>query len=165
MGEIAMIASAASTIGGTATEALGAKYEGEAQKASALYNARAAMIQAREQSDAIRTQGRQVAAQNITRIAKSGVRLEGSPLAVLAENAFRTEKQALNALRTGKAIDTLYRMEGRQAIIASRFKIAQAVFRGLGSATGGSAQGFAFGGSGGSGGGSGGGGGGGGGAA
>lgn len=148
MGELAAAVGMASTAGGSLMEFMGAQYEGEATKAAALYNARAAQMQAREQAEAIRSERRQIASLNVTRVAKSGVRLEGSPLSVLAENAYRAEKQALNVLRTGKAISTLYRMEGRQAIIASRFRMAQAVFRGLGSATGQmGGTSFAFGGS------------------
>lgn len=149
MGELAALAGMAANVGGTAIEAIGARYEGQAAQASAKYNARAASMQAREQSEAVRSQARQIRGENITRVAKSGVRMEGSPLEVLANNAYRAEKQAQNIMRTGKALDTLYRMEGRQAIVASRFKIAQAVFRGVGSALGGSGGSFAFGGQGG----------------
>lgn len=150
MGEIVAILGAGTGIGGTATEALGAAQEGEAEKASAVYNARLAKIQTNAQ---IRRQSviqRRVRSQNVVRVAKSGVRLEGSPLEALVRSAFDQEKQIQDTLRAGTAASKLFRAQGKMGLIASRYKIAGSVFRGFGGMLGGQAGGFASTGSGGS---------------
>ncbi len=132
MGEVAALLGGASGVGGTVVEAMGAQYEGEAAKASASYNARLAMAQARARAEKIRADAKRVRGDNIVRTAKSGVRMEGSALKTLTENAFKTEKAALNELRAGRAAADLYHAEGQMAIEASRFRVASTVLKGLG---------------------------------
>lgn len=140
MGEVAALLGGASGVGGAAIEAIGAKFEGDATKAATSYNARLSMAQARAQAEKIRSDARRVQGENIVRTAKSGVRMEGSALKVLTDNAFKTEKQALNALRAGRAAADLFHMEGQTALTASRFRVASTVLKGLGN-VGGSAAG------------------------
>ena len=73
---------------GAAVEAKGAREEAKAQTSAAKYNAQVAMIQAREAADATRSQARVIRGYNVSRIQKSGVRMEGSPLSVMASNAY-----------------------------------------------------------------------------
>ena len=139
MGEMAALLGAASSAGGAIIGTLGAKYEGEATKAASVYNARVAMAQARANAEKIRADAARARGKNIVNVAKSGVRMEGSALSVLTQNAFDSEKQALNVMRAGRAASNLYRMEGKQALIASRFKMASSALSGL-SGIGGSAS-------------------------
>lgn len=142
MGEVAALLGGASGVGGAAVEALGALYEGEATQAAAAYNAKVSMAQARAQAEKLRADARRVRGENIVRVAKSGVRMEGSALATLTENAFNSEKQALNSLRAGRAAADLYRMEGQAALTASRFRVASTVLKGLGNLGGAAAGGL-----------------------
>ena len=119
-------------------EAQGAAKEAEATRDAARYNARVAMIQAREAAESVRSQSRVIRSQNITRVAKSGVRMQGSPIAVLAENAYRAERAAQNAMRAGNATAELYRFQGNAAMEAGRYRIASAALRGAGSLANGS---------------------------
>lgn len=140
MGEVAALLGGASGVGGTAVEAIGAKFEGDAAKASASYNARLSMAQARAQAEKVRADAKRVRGENIVRVAKSGVRMEGSALKTLADNAFKTEKQAINVMRAGRAAADLYHAEGQMAVEASRLRVASTVLKGLGN-LGGSAAG------------------------
>lgn len=133
MGELAALLGSAAGIGGTAIDAIGAAYEGEATKAAAVYNAKLSKAQAAAQAEKVRSDASRIRGENIVRVAKSGVRMEGSALQVMTRNAYQTEKQAQTILRAGKAAASLYRMEGEAALTASRFRVASAVMRGLGS--------------------------------
>lgn len=128
---------AALTVAGAVVEGMGAKAEADAQAKAAKYNARIAMIQANEVANSIRTQSRIIHGYNISRVQKSGVRLTGSPLAVLANNAFNADRAALNAIRTGEAQKKLYLMGAEAARTAGQYGIASAALRGAGSLAGG----------------------------
>lgn len=134
---------AALAIAGAAVESQGAKAEADAQTAAAKYNARVSMIQAREAADSVRSQARVIRGYNVSRVQKSGVRMEGSPLAVLANNAYNAERAAQNAIRTGEAQKTLYLMQGDAARTAGQYGQASAWLRGIGSLAGGTNTGFA----------------------
>lgn len=126
------VAAAALTLVGTAMSVAGARQEGEAAKAAASYNARISVAQAREQAEKVRADAKLVRGENIVRVAKSGVRMEGSALATLTKNAFNADKQALNVLRAGRAAANLFHMEGQSAMTASRYRMASAALSGLG---------------------------------
>lgn len=130
-------AAAALSLVGAGLEAKGAREEADAQTAAAKYNARVSIIQAREAANSIRSQARVVRGYNISRVQKSGVRMEGSPLAVLANNAYNAEREAQNAMRTGEAQKTLYLMQGDSARTAGQYRQTSAWLRGLGSVAGG----------------------------
>ena len=125
-------------VAGTVVEGMGAAKEAEAAEDAAKYNARVAMIQARQAAESIYSQSRVIKSQNVTRIAKSGVRMQGSPLAVLAENEFKARRAAQRAMRTGNATAELYRMQADASRDAGRYGIASAALRGAGSLANGS---------------------------
>lgn len=134
---------AALAVAGAVVEAKGASEEAAAQTAAAKYNARTAIIQAREAANSTRSQARIISGYNVSRIAKSGVRMEGSPLSVMANNAYNAERAAQNAMRTGEAQKTLYLMQGDSARTAGQYGQASAFLRGAGSLAGGANTGFA----------------------
>ena len=138
MGSVA----AALAIVGAAVEAKGAREEAKAQTSAAKYNAQVAMIQAREAADATRSQARVIRGYNVSRIQKSGVRMEGSPLSVMASNAYNAERAAQNAIRTGEAQKTLFLMGADAARTAGQYAQTSAWLRGIGSAAGGTNTGF-----------------------
>ncbi len=121
------------TLVGTAMDASGSYYEGKAANAAAKFNAGELETQGRAQAEFSRLLSRRVRAANVTRVAKSGVRPEGSALDVIAENAFRAEKEAQNAFRAARTAATLQRLEGRNALSASRTKLTASLMRGVGS--------------------------------
>lgn len=133
---------AALTLVGTAVEAKGAGMEADAQAAAAKYNARIAVIQANEAADSIRSQSKVIRGYNVSRIQKSGVRAEGSPLAVLANNAYNAERAAQNARRSGEAQKTLFLMGADAARTAGQYAQTSALLRGAGSMLGGTSNTF-----------------------
>lgn len=114
-----MVAAGLMLVGGAA-EASGAYYEGKAAESASKYNARVAINAARAQAEKVRNDAARVRGENIVRVAKSGVRMEGSPLSVLARNAFESEKQALSYIRAGQAQRDLSLMAGKDAMAAAR---------------------------------------------
>lgn len=73
--------------GGGLLQAGGAHYGMRAQQESIKYNIRLQQRQAQKQDEAIQREGARALAANRVAVAKSGVRLEGSPLEVMAANA------------------------------------------------------------------------------
>lgn len=134
---------AALAIVGSAVEAKGAREEAKAQVGAAKYNARVAMIQAREAADATRSQAKVIRGYNVSRIQKSGVRMAGSPLSVMANNAYNAERAAQNAIRTGEAQKTLFLMGADAARTAGDYASTTALLRGLGTLAGGTSNTFA----------------------
>lgn len=145
MGVVGGLLAGALIVGGTAMSVTGSLQEGAAAKASARYNARAATQEAAENADRTRQLARRRRSLNIVRVAKSGVRLSGSPLLVMAENAYETEKQAQAYIRAGQAASMLYRLQGRAGVKASAFSAASSGLTGLGSLIGAGTQSGAFG--------------------
>lgn len=130
------VVAAGLTVAGAASEASGAYYEGKAAQAAANYNAKVAKIQARLAAEKVRSDAAMIRSENVVRVAKSGVRMEGSPLSVLARNAFNSEKQALSALRAGRAQYDLLKMQGRDAKAAGISNMNTALLRGASNAVG-----------------------------
>lgn len=139
---------AALAVAGAAVEAKGAREEAKAQTDAAKYNASVAMIQAREAATSVRSQARVIRGYNQSRVQKSGVRMEGSPLAVMANNAYNAEREAQNAMRSGEAQKTLFLMGADAARTAGQYGSASALMRGLGSVAGGTSNTFSQSGSG-----------------
>jgi hypothetical protein len=129
-----MGAAAGSVIGlGTIFSAFGAAQEDEAAHDAAIYNARAATMEAEDQARNVRLQGSHRAAYNITKIAKSGVRMEGSPLLTMAQNAYDVDAQAQAYRRTGQAQNQLYRSAAQGATAATPWRVTTALLGGAGS--------------------------------
>lgn len=146
MGQLALVA----MLAGTALSAKGEQQQAEAAHDAAIYNARLAKMQANEEAERIRETSAITQGINVTRVAKSGVRLEGSPLDVLVSNSFQQARQANNAIRAGEAYSRLARMEAKNATEAGQYAVGSSVLQGVGSYFGGSSFTFA-GGAGGSG--------------
>ena len=99
-------------MGGGMISAFGQKYAADAARDAAKFNAKIIRRNGLSASAQVRSQARRKQSNNITRVAKSGVRLEGSPLEFLSENIRQTELEAAR-------IDT-------EAFIKSEFQSLQA---------------------------------------
>lgn len=133
------------TLAGTAVSAKGAYEEGQAAKRASAYNARAAAAEAANQTERLSEIGQRIRAANVTRTAKSGVTLSGSPLEVLAYNARQVQRESDSILRASDAYQKLQHMMGQSAVEAARWNIAGSVLRGAGSAiSGASGSGYNF---------------------
>lgn len=123
-----LVAAGLMLVGGAA-EASGAYYEGKAAEAASKYNARVAMSVARSQAEKVRRDAARIRGENIVRVSKSGVRMEGSALSVLARNAFEAEKQAQSYIRAGQAQRDLLIMQGRDAQSAARSNMTTSLLK------------------------------------
>lgn len=111
--------------------AIGAKTTADAEKDAAKFNAAETLRQAADEEQRIRRVAERQASVNIVRIAKSGVRLEGSPLSVLAHNAELVEKEALNVRHQGAVQAALFRARAKQAEKAGKLGVASGVLQGV----------------------------------
>jgi hypothetical protein len=109
-------------LGGGLMKGFGAMQEGKFQNALTDFNARQSFIDARiarENADAqakqIRQQGRQLTGTQRTRYAKSGVRMEGTPLEVMAKTIENVELDAIAKRQAGE-------FEAQQHIVKGRFE-------------------------------------------
>lgn len=136
---------AAVALGSAAVSAVGAIQQGRHQSAMAEYNARvaendavAAKQAAGYEEDRFRDRAAKVRSAQRAAIAKSGIDLEGSPLAVMEETAVEAEMDAL-AIRQQGSVESararsraaLDRMEGRAAKSASYWNAASSVLNGV----------------------------------
>ena len=112
---------------GGVVSAVGAQAEAEAAKNAAKFNARLSTIEAAEQSERVRAIGRQEASNNVTRIAKSGVRIEGSPLEVMAENAANVERQLQNIERGNFIKQISAQAQAKSARTSAKLAVASSV--------------------------------------
>jgi hypothetical protein len=92
-----------------------AEQQGQAIADAALYNARLAQMEgAAEMARRRKAAGKQVGAY-VAQMGKSGVRLEGSPLEFLVQNAEELERDALNAMVAARNTAALDRARARSA--------------------------------------------------
>ena len=124
---------------GIGMQAGGAYQAGEAQAAWLNYDAalaqREAEITAKKTSyevAAFRRQGEKFKAEQRATVGAAGVRLEGSPLEVLAETASQIERDALMTRHIGKVQEQKYLMESK--LLKTQAKYAKKAGR-LGAAT------------------------------
>jgi hypothetical protein len=101
-----------------------ARQAGKAQERAAKFNAMAAMESAAEDARALELEARGIRGMNRTIIAKSGVRAEGSPLAALALNDMRIERQKQRILRAGRIQSGLFYNQAESARTGTRYSIA-----------------------------------------
>jgi hypothetical protein len=80
--------------GGGATSGFGGLMETKANVEATRYNRKLQNFRAELAADDTREAGKKVASKNVVNIAKSGVRREGSPLEVLANNAYDEARTA-----------------------------------------------------------------------
>ena len=109
-------------LGGGLMKGFGAMQEGKFQNALTDFNARQSFIDARiarENADAkakqLRQQGARLTATQTTRYAKAGLRMEGTPLEVLAKSIERVELDAIKTRQAGE-------FEAQQRIAEGRFQ-------------------------------------------
>lgn len=133
MGAFALPAVIGLMASGTATSAIGAHQQGQAAKNAARYNQRINAIQTAEQVEQVISGQRRQRATNRTRVMKSGVRLSGSPLAVMAQNELNAERQRLRIQRGGALRSGLLANQKKSARSAARMGVASEVLGGLGS--------------------------------
>ena len=118
---------------GAVVEGFGAKAEADAAKDAAKFREDIAREESGQEQERIRELARIQLGENITRVAKSGVRLEGSPLEVLAKNAENTEKQMANVRRDEFIKGELARAAQKNAEIAGNLGIARSAVKVAGS--------------------------------
>ncbi len=100
---------------GTAVGALGAIGAGKAEQSAANFNAASAAQEAQSRENAQRTAAQRQLASIRAGVAKSGARMEGTPLAVLSESAANAEIDALNTRYSGQRESALYTARGQNA--------------------------------------------------
>lgn len=127
---ISLAAMAAISTGGSLLQAKGAAEEGDAQAKAAEYNRALALSQSRAEGARLRRLGRREVSSQRVAFAKSGVRLEGSPLELLAQNAAEFEIQALNAEVEGRNTANLERMRAREIRRATRRRVSATLIGG-----------------------------------
>lgn len=113
-------------LGGGVMQGIGAGGQSERQEALADFNSRQSGINAviaqqnaDARSKALRKSGRQLTGQQRTQYAKSGVRLEGTALEVMAKTMENIELDAINIKQQGK-------FEAQQHKAQSQFSASQA---------------------------------------
>jgi hypothetical protein len=111
---------------------VGAQAEAEAAKNAAKFNARLATQEAAEKTARLRKIARREAAENVTRVAKSGVRLEGSPLEVLAANAANVEREAELIARENFIKQISAQAQAKSARMAAKLAVAGSVVNTIG---------------------------------
>ena len=109
-------------LGGGIMQGFGAMQEGKFQNALADFNARQSFIDARiarENADAeakaMRQQGARLTATQTTRYSKAGLRLEGTPLEVMAKSIENVELDAIKRRQAGE-------FEAQQHVAKGRFE-------------------------------------------
>ena len=118
---------------GGVVSAIGAQVEAEAAKNAAKFNARVSAMEAADEEYRVRKAGRQQASTNVTRVAKSGVRLEGSPLEVMAENASNVERQVHAIERQNYINQVSAQAQIKAARTSAKLAIAGSVVNTIGS--------------------------------
>lgn len=116
---------------GTGLGALGNIRAGQAEAGAARYNAEMANREAANKANLIRQEGDRRQGQMRAAISKSGVRMEGTPLMVLAESAANNEIDAMNAIQTGQMTSNLYRAQGTNARRAGNIRAGTSLLTGL----------------------------------
>ena len=117
---------------GTASSAVGSFQQGKAAERAVKFNAALIQQETDQRLEQAFSESRRRRSANITRVAKSGVRLTGSPLAVLEENEYQDAQQRAYIRRSGEARANLMRTRGRNARAAARMGIAADVIGGAG---------------------------------
>ena len=138
-------------LGGGIASGIG-NYQSMSQQEDLLdFNSRQGMIDAqiaRQNSEAkakaLRRSGRQLTGQQRTRYAKSGLRLEGTPLEVMAESLENIELDAISTRQAGdfqaRQMETKATYEKEQADYIGKTKLFSSIMGGI---SGGGAQGAA----------------------
>jgi hypothetical protein len=100
---------------GAMTSAVGAIQAGKAEKGAADFSAASARMEAQSRENAQRAAAQRQLGSIRAGVSKSGARMEGSPLMVLAESAANAEIDALNTRYSGQREAALHTARGKNA--------------------------------------------------
>lgn len=117
-------------IAGGMAQADAIKQQAGAQAGAARYNAGLARAEGSAEAARIRRAGRRELGRQRTLLGASGVRAEGSPLELLAQNAFEIERDAVNAEIAGRNTARLDEAQARSAKRAGRAGAGTALLSG-----------------------------------
>lgn len=117
-------------IAGGIAQGRAAEAQAGAQAQAALYNAQIAQAEGDAEASRIRRAGRRELSRQRTILGASDVRAEGSPLEVLAQNAYEIERDAVNAQIAGRNTANLDRAQAASAKRAGRISSASALLGG-----------------------------------
>lgn len=132
MGDLAHPAVRGLMASGTISSAVGAHRQGEAARKAAEFNETLIRRETSERITQALSESRRRRASNVVRVAKSGVRLEGSPLAVIEDNEYQDARERMMIRESGAAAADLMRARGRMARASARFSVASEVVSGAG---------------------------------
>lgn len=122
-----MSASLSFILAGGVMQAFSAFQQSEAAERAAKINARRAAEEAGQQQLEIHERMKKIAGENRTIIAKSGVRAEGSPNAVMAANEMKALRQQRRIRRRAEIERVQYQNQARFARHAGRMGIASSL--------------------------------------
>lgn len=117
-------------IAGGIQEAGALRQQADAQAAAARYNAQLARMEGDAEASRIRRAGRRELGRQRAILGASGVRAEGSPIDVLADNAFEIAREAAHAQIAGRNTARLDEAQARQAKRAGRIGAGTALLGG-----------------------------------
>lgn len=117
-------------IAGGIAEAGAIRSQASSQAQAANYNAQLAQNQGASEAERIRRAGRRELGRQRTLIGAGGVRLEGSPLELLAQNAYEIERDAMNAKLAAGDTAALDRAQAQNAKQAGRIGAGTALLTG-----------------------------------
>lgn len=132
MGDFAQPAVMGLLASGTVSSAVGSYRQGEAAARAAEFNELMIRRETDQRISQALSESRRREATNRTRIAKSGVRPEGTALAVLDANEYEDHRQRMFIKYSGDAGAATARSQGRNARASARMGIASDVIGGAG---------------------------------
>jgi hypothetical protein len=95
-------AAVGSAVAGGYLNSVGARAQGRAIKAAAGYDSQQALYESRERASRLRTVGRREIGRQRAVLGASGIRVAGSPLELIAQNAAELERQAMEETLAGR---------------------------------------------------------------
>ena len=131
MGQFLAIAAIASSIGQGVLAAKAAKQQAQAISDAAEYNAVRAEQEGQAKQSRLRRQARRKLSSQRVKFAKAGVRIEGSPLDLLAQNAAEFELDALDARIAATNTSVLENKRAHEARKAGKTAVGAALLKGL----------------------------------
>lgn len=125
---------AGATIGGGIAQGRAVQDAASAQAQAGLYNARLAEEEARSRAEYVRRQGHRELTSRFVEMSAGGVRVQGTPLQVLADRAYEIEREATNAEIEGRNTARLDRSQAQGIRRAGKVQVRNALIGGLGQA-------------------------------
>lgn len=131
-----LVTSIATAVGGAVVKGKAAQNQAEAIADAQEFNALQAEQAGNAESSRVRRLNRRILSTQRVQFAKAGVRLEGTPLEFLAQNAAELELNALQAKIAGANTARLNREAADVALEAGRLSAGAALLQGLSGAAG-----------------------------